>query len=182
MSDWFDNDEVFFRELDVGHKWAEVVTGRLREHGVPAEQTDKVVREHVDDRHDFADEIDVQVHLPNGTFLIECKSRDLAFTNDPATYPFSTAFVDTVSGWERKTSKPRAVVLISQRTGALLVINVKATEASWTTIRKFDRIRKINDQWLQAPKSRLSTFDWLVRFLQSELNAKAAEVPGPDSR
>jgi hypothetical protein len=131
-SDWFSNDELFAEELHRGHIWARSVASRLREEGLTVEQPEMRWRDSIDDRGRFASEEDLVVPLPEERFLIECKSRNLHFSDDPRSYPFPTAFVDTVSGWDQKRLKPHAVVLVSQHTDSMLAIAVRETRDAWT--------------------------------------------------
>lgn len=168
-TDWFKNDALFRRELEVGHKWAAIVADRLNEEGVPAELTPLAWRDSIDDRHQFSNETDITILTHHGLLGIESKSRNLHFTDDPLTYPYSTAFVDTVSGWDRKTVKPIAVVFTSQKTRQMLALPSKSSNV-WTTEYTFDRVRKIYDWWYEAPSSTLLPFQVLVESLRKRLD------------
>lgn len=85
--------------------------------------------------------------LQNMPGNIEVKSRRLNFNEQPNSYPKSTAFVDTEFGWKLKDPLPLAVVLVSQETGSLLVIPISSMP-TWTTTRRFDNVRKIEDTFL----------------------------------
>src|SRR5689334_18766566 len=122
MTDWFSNDELFRRELSVGHQYAELVAARLREEGLHVVVTPMEVRADIDDRHRFANEFDLLVG-ERAPCIIDVKSRDLAFSGDD--YPYPSAFVDTVGGWNAKATKPMAIVLVSQRTQAMRVVSVR---------------------------------------------------------
>ena len=87
MTDWFENNDLFRRELAKRHAWATKVHARLVEAGVDASLTPMEWRTDIDDRHRFANEGDIRVPTDRGEFLGGSKSRNLAFTNDPRTYP-----------------------------------------------------------------------------------------------
>lgn len=161
--DWFDDEAKFVRELGVGHRWAQVVAKHLQQRRLSVEVTPMELREHVDERHLFADEIDLTVG--NARRRVDVKSRDLAFTG-PHDYPYPTAFVDTVSGWEKKKHKPCAIVLISQRTNGLAVIR-RSTRMAWSQEEHFDRRRKINDMFFMVPREHLASFDEFVDWLRA---------------
>ena len=112
--DWFDNDELFAELLRTGHQWAERVARELRTHGLHVSVTPMAWRESIECRGEFSDEIDLTVGLRRRK-TIDVKSRNLAFTS-PEDYPYETALVDTVSGWQAKPRKPAAIVLVSQIT------------------------------------------------------------------
>lgn len=170
MTDWFDNDALFRRELEAGHRWASMVVTRLKEEGVPAELTPLQWREDIKDRHDFAAETDITVPTPSGVIQIESKSRNLRFTDEPSSYPYSTAFVDTVSGWNKKPEKPFAVVLTSQKTSQMLVIpSRQSPRDSWMVKDAYDRVRNIPDQWYEVPRNTLRTFQALVDEIRRRL-------------
>lgn len=161
--DWFENDELFFDELARGHQWAEFVAERLRRAGFETEVTPMRKRQSIEHRHEFAREIDLLVGPRKAPF--EVKSRDLSFGEDVASYPYRTAFVDTVSGWDAKDPRPVAVVLVSQRTRAMLVVP-PSTAPEWERESKRDRVRGIDDEWYTISRSRLLTFDELAERMR----------------
>ena len=166
MTDWFANDELFRSELEAGHEWARLVAERLQAAGIAAALTPMAWRRDVDDRGRFNNERDVEVETGRGTLAIEVKSRRLAFTDEVASYPYDTALVDTVSGWEAKRQKPVAVVLVSRKAAGILVVSTRRTRDLWTVKHTHDRVRGIDDQWYQCPAALLLPFrvlsDWLA--------------------
>lgn len=162
--DWFDNDGLFRSELEEGHRQARKVSLRLEAQGLTTSLTPLAWRSTIDDRHQFSGEIDLKVErLP-----VEAKSRRLTFTDKPHTYPFATAFIDTVSGWEQKTVKPRAVVLVSQETGCMLVVPVSGSRSQWSIKATRDRVRDIHDEWYVCSRGLLVTFDYFVSWLKKQ--------------
>lgn len=160
---WLQNDGLFKEQLAIGHRWAEHVVSILTAAGLDAEATPMSVRATVEDRGQYAQELDIVVE----GIRVECKSRKLRFTDSPSSYPYRTAFLDTVSGWDAKETKPTAVVLVSQLTGACLVIPVRTSRDSWTTRAIHDRVRNIDERCYECPRELLlpmATFvDWLAK-------------------
>lgn len=165
---WFSNDELFRKELETGHKWAALVVSRLNDNDIPAELTPLMWRNNIDARHEFSDETDIIVPTPSGVLQLESKSRNLHFTDVPVSYPYDTALVDTVSGWNKKIDKPFAVVLTSQETSEMLVIPSR-TNANWTTKLSYDRVRQIQDRWYEVKWDKMLPFDVLVTAIQKRL-------------
>lgn len=168
--DWHFDDDLFERELIEGHKWATVVHERFLSLGLPSVITPYSMRQDVKDRGQWSDELDLHV----GQYPVEVKSRRLKFT-DPSSYPYGTAFVDTVVGWDRKPVKPLAVVLVSQSTSAMVVVSAK-TEPLWRTQTAFDRVRGMEENSYACPKKLLLPFEALVEWLRERLDG--APEPG----
>ena len=162
MIDWEHNDELFFNELTTGHRWAEYVAEKLRHRKIPCHVKPVDFRKSLDDRDRFENEQDVILESVRG--CLEVKSRRLRFGSEPVTYPYSTAFVDTVSGWNKKSPRPLAVVLVSQLTKNMLVVPV-STQDRWTTSRSLDRVRNIQETWYTVKKTDLRSFDDLIDWL-----------------
>jgi hypothetical protein len=161
--DWFDNDQLFFAQATIGHQFAERVAERLRRSGCEATANPLQFRDKVSERWRFRTEQDVLVAAPRKA-VVEVKSRDLSFTG-PEDYPYATAIVDTVGGWEVKEPPPNAVVLVSQRTGGMAVVRT-STSSTWTTVRRRDHIRQIDDLFYEVERKSLTTFDEFVAWLR----------------
>lgn len=162
---WLENDQLFFEQLEIGHDWAEKVATRLSAAGVGASATPMTRRSSVDHRHEYRNEQDVVI--ARGHRAVEVKSRNLAFFEEPSTYPYPTALLDTVSGWNAKHPKPIAVVLVSQITGAMLVAPL-STSDNWTVTSAHDRVRGIDDRWYTVDVDDLIPFPVFVQRLCSE--------------
>jgi len=160
---WMENENLFVQQLKIGNKWTEYVASKLREKRIDAYATELEVREKVEDRHRFTNEQDILFNNMPG--CVEVKSRKIKFFDDPMSYPMQTAFVDTVLGWNKKSPKPLAVVLVSQITKSMLVVPV-STENKWGTSTHFDKVRKITETSHTVDKGLLKTFDefseWLI--------------------
>jgi hypothetical protein len=162
-SDWFTNDELFAEQLKTGHDHAVRVAERLRAEGLSVAITPMEMRVDINDRHRFIDEHDLTVGVTRPC-RVDVKSRTLHFTG-VEDYPYPTAFVDTVGGWEAKVNKPMAIVLISQPTGAMLVVSVRDAPLGWTRERHYDHGRGIHDSFYMVSREQLRIFDQLVRWL-----------------
>lgn len=161
--DWLDDEAKFVDQLRTGYRYAEIVAECLREHLLQVEVTPMEVRDHVDERHRFSDEIDLCVG--HARRLVDVKSRNLEFTG-PRDFPYETALVDTVSSWQKKAHKPCAIVLISQRTKGLAVVRA-STRTDWKQVERFDKEREIRDLFFEVPRELLATFDEFAEWLKA---------------
>jgi hypothetical protein len=166
-TDWFENDTLFRQELELGHQWTERIASHLVGEGLDAIAPEMVWRQSIEDRKNFADEQDIIVRRED--ILIESKSRRLHFTDDPESFPYTTAMVDTVSGWDQKATKPRAVVIVSQMSGSMLVVPVNRTRESWGRKSAWDRVRQIEDEWYIVDRSLLVPMSDLVAWLKGSV-------------
>jgi hypothetical protein len=166
---WGRNDSLFRKEAEEGHKWARLVAERLSALSVPSTTSPLEFAVDEADRERFVNEQDVL--LTNASGFIEVKSRRLAFTEEPSSYPFGTAFVDTATGWDKKHPKPLAVVLVSQFTSAMLVVPV-STQSTWAITRSYDRVRQISERWYTVDSDLLRPFAELVEWLKSRPQTK----------
>ncbi len=167
-SRWMANVQLFSSELREGHRWAEMIGRRLEECGYPVRVTPLKLRDSIAEIPEYEDEFDIVVGEDGGPqFVVESKSRRLGFSEDPSSYPYPTAFVDTCSGWDAKVTKPRAIVLVSQLTGAMLVIPVRQSRPRWTVTRTYDRVRGIRDNWYLVPAADLMPMQTLLDWLAS---------------
>lgn len=156
-------DDEFFREqLRRGDYWAEQVAKRIREAGKFAKASPTEFAETEAEREHFK-QFDKDIELSNNRVL-EVKSRNLSFSDDPTSFPYETAFMDTVEGWLAKDVQPVAVAVVSQVTGAVLVAPVSRF-SEWTRLETFDRVRGFPVTVFECPKALLKTFqafiDWL---------------------
>jgi hypothetical protein len=162
--DWFENDPLFRAQLEAGHAAAEIVANRLRSEGIVVEVTPLRWRENIEARKEFVDEFDLRVGSLRPC-LVDVKSRNLKFSG-PRDFPYPTAFVDTVSGWEAKTHKPVAIILVSAFTHGMAVIG-RSTRPHWVARPGFDNVRKIQDSWYHIPREKLETFEKFVLWLRA---------------
>lgn len=160
ISRWLQDDELFRSECLEGHRWQRVVATYLWAHGLDVELEKPQIREHVSQRHEYLDTLDLRC---NGV-KFEVKSRRERFV-DPASFPFDTIFVDTVSSWEGKSEKPAAYVCISRPTGAIIWTQGRDSRP-WHRLRRFDKVRKITDQFFAAPRDQWEPVDSMVARLK----------------
>jgi hypothetical protein len=158
---WRDNDELFLNELHKGYAWQAFVASFFACSGLSVHLPSLTVRENVSEveawtRGDF----DLRV---NG-MIVEVKSRGESFTS-PADFPYDEPFVDTVSGYEAKGTKPVAYVFVSQITGCM-VATATNNVARFTVVKRHDRIRDIDENFYVCPRSALRTMDKLVGYLR----------------
>jgi hypothetical protein len=173
---WHNNDRLFHQELTTGHRWSTRVGDRLRaelpaESGLTVTVTPMEWRESLADVARFRSEKDIVIRADKAECVVEVKSRNLHFTDDPSSYPdhFPTAIVDTVDGWDSKVHRDQvvAVVLVSQKTGGMLVVPVRTTRRSWSTQRQWDHKRKHWALNYEVSRRRLARMTDLVAYLAS---------------
>ena len=164
------SDDIFFRELEVGRAHEVIVGEALRKHKIKCTFDTKVEydSDFEERQKKYAGSPDIV--LANGD-VIEVKSRNLDFDDDPDSFPYPTVFVETVSSWKGHDPTPIAVVNISQITGEMLVI-MGHDEPNWTVEKKFDRVRGIYDTWYMADKEQLETFEFLVGHIKANATKK----------
>jgi hypothetical protein len=179
LTHWFDNDELFRRELAEGHAYANYVADRMRQQGLRVEVTPMQWRDTIADRKRFSDEFDLMVGVRRPC-RVDVKSRRLSFSG-PDDYPWPTALVDTVSGFDAKANKPAAIVLVSQETAALAVIR-GSTESDWMVRRRFDKVRRIEDEFYEVRRELLASFDDLLEWLKrrEEVSPARSDVSSRD--
>lgn len=160
MTTWSKNDDLFFKELKHGFDWQSLPALFFRLHGLDVEMPRLRVRSSIKEAQNWLNETDLIV---NGNH-IEIKSRNESFTT-PGSFPYSTIFIDTVSGYDAKEKKPTAYIMVSRPTGCMLCIRADNPKG-WTIERKFDRVRKIWEDFYLAPRNKLQTMDALVSFIR----------------
>jgi len=164
------SDELFYRELEIGRAHEVIVGNALRAHKIKCTFTNQV--EYIDDfderQKKYAGSPDIV--LENGD-IIEVKSRNLDFDDDPDSFPYPTVFVETISSWKGHEPTPLAVVHISQITGEMLV-TMGYDEPNWKIEKKFDRVRQIYDTWYMAERDHLESFKFLVGYIKANAKKK----------
>lgn len=160
------SDEIFRREATIGQEYAELVAARLCEKGINAEATELTFAASEEEIADYEDEQDVVLDTGH---CVEVKSRNLNFTDDPKSFPYTTAFVDTVAGWRKKKNKPVAVIFVSRATKDMLVI-MGDTDSKWGHVKKFDRIRKHYDTFHIVPRKMLLSFEEAVEEIKRQIH------------
>ena len=145
-----------------GHKFNEIVSLRLKDNGIDSIVPDLEFAQSKEQIKDFtANEKDILV----GDEVLEVKSRNLYFTDDPSSFPYDDLIIDTVSGFEGKAKKPLAYVMVSQKTGGMFVVPSYTSE-SWRVEVKYDRDRQHEDRFYLASTSNGRPFNSLVKHLK----------------
>jgi len=156
VKSWLDNDELFYEQTAIGHKWQEKVCDMFREEGfiaynppIPPKSRflNRSEETKIADRESYAKhDKDISVWIkdnPGRKFRFEVKSRDYRFTCKDD-FPFPSVIVDTKDGWDRKEILPHACVMISQKTGKAFVIPIKSRH-SWFILNVPDKKRKLDN-------------------------------------
>ena len=104
--------------------------------------------------------------LDNG-LILEVKSRNLGFSEDPALFWQKDIYVDTVSGYEAKKVKPYAYVMVSQKSGNMLVVHSN-TKDKWFKKTVTDPYRKVTDVFYKIERQHLTTWASLVEDLKAK--------------
>lgn len=143
---WFQNDALFTQECRKGHKWEKYVAAFLKLQGLEVELKEQTIREHVRDAPQYKPSSDL---LCEGV-LMEIKSRGIIF-HTPGDFPYETIFVDTENGWVAKNPRPKAIICISQKTGAMMWLP-SSTESQWKKTTRTDHVREIEDTFYEAER------------------------------
>ena len=164
---WRENAALFEAELREGRRWQEWAAAELRLHlGLEPELPVFELRRSIADADRFTvDDDDIVLRgTAVGDVVLEVKSRPVYFV-DPAGYPYTSALIDTVSGWDAKRVEPRAVLLVS-RTAQRMLVAPSATRPRWSVMRAHDSVRNTWDDFYHCPRGLLQTFPWLVNKLR----------------
>jgi hypothetical protein len=129
-----------------------------------------------DAAHAFMWQDQTDLALFDGRMRIDIKSRRLCFTS-PEDYPTGClpAFVDTTTGYQAKSVKPHAYVIVSQTTGAMMFVNGRRPH-EWRELARFDRVRGIHERFYAAPKECLRRPEQFVAGLRKWVRLNTPEV------
>jgi hypothetical protein len=162
MSKWSENDDLFFSQLKEGFEWQKLAKLFFELQGLRVEMPELTIRDSIENAVAYISSKDLIV---NGE-TIETKSRNESFTY-PLSFPYKTLLVDTVSGFDGKKTKPLAYVFISRPTGSMICL-MSETSNQWQKEKKFDRIRKITDEFYVADRKLCTCLDELVEVLRHQ--------------
>jgi len=186
LLNWFENDELFFKECQKGQKWQEYVGNYLKKQGIKVDVAElsfrdnpnvadysddeagrwAVARKKMDTaRKEYVNTKDITI-LPDR--VVEVKSRNLRFTS-PDDFPFKTVIIDTFSGYNQKDPKPRLYVTVSQKTGAMIATNGWDSK-NWLKQRRFDGIRKIWEVNYECPIDYWKPIDYYLPAIKKYQN------------
>ena len=149
-----------------GGHWAKQVAKRLNDEGVRCEATKVLIAKNYEER-DQMTKFERDIIFDWSDKCLEVKSSTRDFTDDINGYPFSSLFVDTVSGFDAKVVKPVAYVFISQKSGGIICISPKSYD-QWVQVNAFDSKRLIMEWFYSAPKEVLIPLSVLVNFLKKK--------------
>ena len=146
-----------------GHSYNEIVAERLRGAGIGCGVPEL---ELVSSKEEIArmTENEKDIILDNG-LVLEVKSRNLGFSEDPALFWQKDIYVDTVSGYEAKKVKPYAYVMVSQKSGNMLVVHSN-TKEKWFKKTVTDPYRKVTDSFYKIERQHLTSWSSLVDDLK----------------
>lgn len=139
---WSKNEMLLKQQLMVGDRWEKWLASMIMKLGHPCTTQPLRIRQHIDDADEFGDQVDIEVYGK----VIEVKSRNLVFHHNPPSFPYPDPFVDTVSGWEKKSKKPDAYVCVSQKTKGIICLP-GSTRELWEVKRMRDHTRGIVDDF-----------------------------------
>ena len=158
---WAENDDLFFSQLKEGFEWQKLPKLFFELHGLHVEMPELTIRDSIQNAGSYMSSKDLIV---NGR-IIETKSRNESFTY-PISFPYRTIFIDTVSGFDGKKVKPLAYVFTSRPTGSMICL-MSETHNQWQKERKFDRVRKITDEFYVASRTLCVSLDELIEVLKN---------------
>ena len=146
-----------------GHSYNEMVAERLRAEGIGCTVPElELVTKDEDIRRLTKTEKDII--LDNG-LILEVKSRGIGFSEDPSLYWQKDLYVDTVSGYEAKEIKPYAYVMVSQKSGNMIVVHSN-TKEHWFKKTVTDPYRKVTDVFYKIEKRHITTWTSLINDLK----------------
>lgn len=153
----------YVSSMTKGHTYNEYVASLLESEGISCNVPELEIAESRDDISRFTlNEKDI---ILNDGRVLEIKSRNLNFTEDPQSFPFNDILVDTVSGYDAKKIKPLAYVFVSQKTGKVFALPTYSKDA-WKVQRKFDNERKHYDSFYVADIDLCRPFAALIHHLK----------------
>jgi hypothetical protein len=122
----------------------------------------------------------MQNGLDHEMVVIEVKSRKEKFDSAEnfgqllrRKYKQSGIFVDTVHGWAQKSPKPKLIFMISQITGAIIVLPGR-TQEQWTHGTFNDRRRGYSDTFYKADPELFITAEEAIQKLQKRQETQSA--------
>ncbi len=165
MSEDFD----YRKSFAFGHGYNQKMAKRFQDSGIDCYAPDLRFAESIEERFDFTqNEKDIVLNNLDG--WIEVKSSSTYWEDgDPSSIRsnFSSLFVDTVSSYKEKLTKPIAYVLVSQHTDGVLVVPT-TTEHLWQVKNLYDKSRGIFDDFYLVEYQHLKTFDELVSHIMKQ--------------
>lgn len=159
---WHLNDDAFRHELEAAHPYVQQVADRLQTHGLDVTVTPYAIRRTIADRHNWADEYDLDVQ----GWAVEVKSSPTVWTDEPGSHPYRRPLVYACAAWDAHTTPRAAVVLVSRPTGGMLVVPA-STRPAWGRRNVWDSVRQITYHAYDCPRELLRRFCELVAWFQA---------------
>jgi hypothetical protein len=156
----------YIRAFGEGQRVAQKVGLYLNHEGVDCTVTELSIASDPSEWSQYT-ENDKDIVLANGD-VIEVKEINQHFTSDPSSWPFREVIVDTYSGYTAKKVKPIAYIFVSRKTKAMLSMATDKPRG-WKVVKKWDKYRRINEDFYFAPTSMLRPIDKLVEHLKKRL-------------
>lgn len=160
----------YIKAFKKGHYYNCLVANYLNSRGIVCHAPDlKIAQNNEEIKEMTLTEKDVVLDLLDE--VLEVKSATRVFSGDPLQFPNQYTIVDTVSGFRSKEKKPRAYVLVSQETKAMLAISPKSMDR-WRVVHLYDKQQDLTDDFYQVKKEDLLPMETLVKFLLELQNKK----------
>jgi hypothetical protein len=163
---WIENDELFHSELRKGHKYQLAVAMDFLEEGLWVKVPPLVTNSDGSVTKGFSDEGDILVRNGDRVYRIECKSRNIVFSG-AHDFPWPTAYVGNKGRWDKileSRMKPCAVLIISQKTMAKIVIPM-STKEKWRVEHTKDSVRGQRFYSYTVDRKFLRDFDDLLEWI-----------------
>lgn len=151
--------ENFLKRKALGDIMENKVADALKDAGIDVEQPQ--MEDGLPEQEYTKFQIDM---IANGK-IIEVKGRRFYF-QDVKSFPYPTIFVESKGGFDKKDRKPDFYVNISHKTGKIIALDVKETEAKWVVSKEWDRDRGFSFNMYVSETKDWVDFDELVRRLQ----------------
>lgn len=161
---WYQNDQQFRAQQEIGTKAEDLVLARLLAAGLPAIAGERGFRKRLEDRYLWENQADITVA---GRFRIEVKSSRHMFIN-PGDWPAERVDIDPVWKFNKKQPRPLAYVFHSRPMGGLLTVGCRPSRLEVQRDRK-DVLRKTIDDWYVTHPQWLQPLDDLLNVLMREL-------------
>lgn len=156
-----------------GQEYNKYVAGLLQSFGVP----EVTVPPFLDWANNPMEQLEItknEKDLLVDDLVIEVKSRNVKF-QDMDDFRYATVMVDTVYGWQQKTIKPFAYIIVSQITGGLFVIP-GSSQPDWTIEEYYDPARDITDKFYLTTKKHCRPFLELVDVLLERADERTNQM------
>ena len=154
----------YIKAFKKGHYYNKKVAMFLSEFGIQCRVPELQIAKNFDEVKEMT-LTEKDIILDAAKCILEVKSSSRTFGWDPKEFPYETTIVDTVGSYESKLEKPAAYVLVSQTTGAMVVLPPSSKDR-WKKIKLFDKQQNLWDEFYLINKDDIrsitSLVDWLI--------------------